>query len=614
MSMDNNYGLIDNGPETYRPNFNAYMIAGARAIANVAHSTNRTSLSSTWNGYAASLTQQMQRMLWDDDLQFWIDVIEGTNVQVKGRELIGYFPLRFDVGTDAHYIRGLESGLTPEHFLTTFGPTTLEQTNPYYTALKNLTYCCLWQGQSWPFSTSVYLGTLARIARANSSMLITPSFFQQAMTAYTETNYKDGAPYTAEAHYPTIDAWSGDTSNHSEHYFHSTYLDNVFTNLVGIVPTLEDRLEMRPLIPLNWTWFLVENLPYHGTLFTIVWDQTGSHYSNFNHSVGLSIYSGGTFIYGQSTLSPFNLTLPDSSLSSAGNVSRYVNILSNPNAPYGLPNVTADYTYGTNGDTSYDSAFKMINGLLWYDVIPDDFWTNNQSTTPYNTIGITLPRARTFDSISLAILDDTAAGGVLACPYSIQISNNNRTTVASRSPWTTCIANGLNTISFDKGSTTTDFLNITFFSAVHQAVAISEIQIWVPSTPGPRYEAEDGLLGTLIGSFEGRKSGMNATVEEGGVTLTGDAESSWIEIADVRSGLGRSGVAAGMRNITFIGYGNGNVIVGMNFLSNQTAGFTGGNSTAAQNLTMEVSFLYGGNVVTIFSGGNTVWIDAFVVG
>jgi hypothetical protein len=60
-----------------------------------------------------------------------------------------------------------------------------------------------------------------------------------------------------------------------------------------------------------------------------------------------------------------------------------------------------------------------------YDVIPDDFWTNDQPTTPYNTIHITLLRAQTFDSISIAITDDTAFGGVLACSYAWQIKDWN---------------------------------------------------------------------------------------------------------------------------------------------------------------------------------------------
>lgn len=112
----------------------------------------------------------------------------------------------------------------------------------------------------------MYLGTLARLARDNVSIVATAEVFQQAFDAYTMTNYKDGVPYTAECHYPTIDEWSGDTTNHSENYLHSTYIDNLFTNLIGLIPTLDDRLELRPLVPSNWSYFAIENLPYHGKL------------------------------------------------------------------------------------------------------------------------------------------------------------------------------------------------------------------------------------------------------------------------------------------------------------------------------------------------------------
>ena len=140
---------------------------------------------------------------------------------------------------------------------------TFELTNVYYEELRNLTYLTPWNGQSWPFSTCVYLRTLARLAREYRSTVVTPEFFQQELSTYTRTNYRAGKLDTTECHYPTIDRWSGDTTNHSENYFHSTYIDNISTNLVGVVPILDNRLELQPLIPINWTYFAVENLLYH---------------------------------------------------------------------------------------------------------------------------------------------------------------------------------------------------------------------------------------------------------------------------------------------------------------------------------------------------------------
>lgn len=126
--------------------------------------------------------------------------------------------------------------------------------------------------------------------------------------------------------------WSGDTTNHSENYLHSTYLDNVFTNLFGIVPTLGDILVLQPLVPANWSYFAIENLPYHGTLLSFIWDQDGTHYAN--SSAGFSIYSNGTMFHHQSALGAVNCTLPFNSSIAAQTLAaqpEWQNILANPN-------------------------------------------------------------------------------------------------------------------------------------------------------------------------------------------------------------------------------------------------------------------------------------------
>jgi hypothetical protein len=485
----------------------------------------------------------------------------------------------------------------------------------------------------------VYLGTLARIAREGRSTIATPELFQQAFEIYTSTNYKDGIPYTAECHYPTIDMWSGDTTNHSEHYFHSTYLDNFFTNLIGIIPTLDDQFELQPLVPDSWRYFAIENLPYHGnslldklgntklmlllgSLFSILWDQNGDQYTHFKHERGLSIYSNGSLVHNQATLSPVNVSIFNSSEAAAILAAQptYDNIMVNPNSPWGLPNISADYTFSSNGDISPWEAWKMIDGLLWYDTTPDNRWTNNQSETPFNSIYVTLPRPRTINSVSLAIYDDTSNGGVIACPSAIIIKDQNGTLLASRNPWTDCTPNALNTILFSAGisdstnnattpttgtSIETDYLSITLVNALHYAVAVTEVQIWVPSAVGPRYEVEDGLLGTFIGGFEGRASGMNCTIQDNGVLL---GTGGWAEIAGVEGPEG----SGGKGSLTVIGSGIGTLRVQLNFLSSESVIFNAAAGTV--NQTIEVDYLNGKNVVTLFWVEGSPWVDAIVVG
>lgn len=580
----------------------------------------------------------MQDLLWSDNLQWWIDVVEGTNLRCEGRELVGMFPYRFGVGLGSEYVKGLEAGLDTEHFLTEYGPTTLEQTNQYYTSLKNTTYCCQWQGQSWPFSTAVYLGTLAAMARTNVSSLVTPAFFQEALKVYVNTNYKEGVPYTAESHYPTIPEWSGDTTNHSEHYLHSTYMDNIFTNLIGILPTLENELHLYPLIPSNWSYFAVENLPYHGTLLTILWDQTGTHYtssntSSGNQTAGLRIYSNGTLLHSQSTLSPINITLPYASqaaataLTSSTRNPQYQNVLANPNAPWGLPSITADYLFSTNGDYSPYESWKMNDGLLWYDTpFPQNYWTQNQSSRPWNTLTMTLPRARKLRSLSLAIIDDTAAGGVLTCPDAIRIALANGSVLAERRPWSGCSPNSLNTIAFaavgsdDAGNATTpatgaevetDTLVVQISGKRGFSFAVTEVQAWVPAVLGPRWEAEDGLLGTFVGGFEGTATGLNASIVDGGVQL---GSGGWVEIAGVMASSSSSSSSSNHNattvSLVLVASGTGAVVVRVNWLVDYSVVFSGG----AANYTLPgVHLLTGGNYITIVQSSGTPWVDAIVV-
>lgn len=299
-------------------------------------------------------------------------------------------------------------------------------------------------------------------------------------------------------------------------------------------------------------------------------------------------------------------------------------------APYNLPSVTADWTLNANGDTASYPAWKMNDGLLWYDTTPDNRWTNNQSEVPYSTINITLPRARRMTSISLAIFADVDRGGVVDCPAGIKVVDGRTgDVVALENPWTDCVPNALNTVFFsssDVGSNTTmvsnassstgytaietDNLLVTLSDKLRYTTAVSEIQLWVAPHPGPRYEAEDGVIGTFIGSFEGTPQGLNGTIEDGGVRL---GAGGWVEIADVRRADGAAGVVTSLTVVGGGSSGSGTVEVQLNWLTNQTVTFSGSSGGDSTNETLSFDFLSGGNVVTIFQTEGTPWIDAIVV-
>ena len=111
------------------------------------------------------------------------------------------------------------------------------------------------------------------------------------------------------------------------------------------------------------------------------------------------------------------------------------------------------------------------------------------------------------------------------------------------------------------------------------------------------------MLGTFIGGFEGQKSGLNCTIQNGGVSI---GAGGWAELANVRS----EGGSAGLTNLTVIGGRIGTLSVQINFLTSSPVVFGSANT----NVTVEVDFLEGGNVVTLFQVEGEPWVDAIVVG
>ncbi|KAI7589905.1 hypothetical protein KC346_g16691, partial [Hortaea werneckii] len=368
----------------------------------------------------------------------------------------------------------------------------------------------------------------------------------------------------------------------------------------------------------------------HGSLLTLVWDQDGTHYNCAgNNTAGLSLYSNGTLFHHQPQLGPVNATLPFDTAAAAHHLAsepRWQNILANPNVPWaGYPNVSTSWCLNPDGDNCLYPAWKMNDGLLWYDTTPDNRWTNNQSFSPYSTLDLRFARPRRIHSLSLAVFADSDRGGVVACPEGLRIADGKTNqTVAFRQPWADCVPNALNTIFFSdparsEGPNTTtmtaddddeeeaytletDHLQLTLSDRLQYTTAISEIQVWVAPESGPRYEAEDGLVGAFIGGFQGEAVGMNGSFEAGGVRL---GEGAWVELGNVRTRDGE----AGWKEVSVIGGGEGKVEVQVNWLRNCTVEFAGNGSRS-----VEVEMLRGGNVVTIFQTEGMPFIDAIVVG
>ncbi|KAI1631513.1 Six-hairpin glycosidase-like protein [Biscogniauxia mediterranea] len=476
-----NWNLRKDGPDTFRPSHNAYMAANARAVATAANFAHDGSTAAKFTKLADDLENAIHQRMWATEQRFFMDIIRPGNpnlTPLSGREQVGLFPYRFGIGLNRSYAQpAVDAMFDTDGFLAPFGPTTLEIRDPWFMATRPNDYCCYWNGMSWPFSTSHTLKSLATIFRAGTTNATADQYYHYLRT-YAQTQQKNQRPYVAESHYPFENAWSADSWNHSEHYAHSTNNDDVITGLLGILPQFDDALHISPIIPQDWTYFALENLPYHGHLVTVLYDKDGERYGV---GKGLTVFVNGNKVHngvGQAAI----VRVPRPILRGDA----LVNIAANPTGPGQYPMANATFT--NPGDDSY----KAIDGVLFYDNIPDNRWTNYRSPNTNDTLTITFARPRNVSSVTIALYSDAARGGRIDLPSSIEIYGSSGLAFALDNS-TELLANDRSHLKFDRVET--EFLAINMHRKSQQVfVGVCELEVWTAAEAGPVYYAVDAYL------------------------------------------------------------------------------------------------------------------------
>lgn len=137
--------LRKDGPLTYRPSHNAYMVANARAISRAANLARDGFREVQFSKLADDLEKAMYERMWAPEQQFFMDIIRPNNpnlTRLTGREQVGLFPYRFGIGLNESYAQpAVDSMFDPQGFLAPYGPTTLEIRDPWFMAVRPDDYC-----------------------------------------------------------------------------------------------------------------------------------------------------------------------------------------------------------------------------------------------------------------------------------------------------------------------------------------------------------------------------------------------------------------------------------------------------------------------------------------
>lgn len=403
------------GAQSFRPSFNAYMFADARAIARIADLAGDPATAAKYRAKAEALKARVQNRLWDPKREFFLIRFKNDEANEKdypgmpiragtliyedgpfagspeGRELIGYVPWQFNL-PDPGFESAWRFLMDTNYFLAPFGPSFVGRRDPMF-LLK--TSCCWWSGQSWPYATTQTLKALANLLHHYRQDVISREDYFRLLRIYSQTHRKEGRPYLAEAAHPDTGSWEGhDGYNHSEHYFHSGFNDLIITGLVGVQPRADDLLTIDPLAPRDWAWFALDDLPYRRQRISVVWDREGTRY---HLGPGLHLLVHGKVVASSKTLAPLTARVP--AVGSLPARESRVNYVVNNDGDY-HPQVKASFTHART------VLSKVNDGNYWYHLHPPNRWTTEGSPNAADSLEVDFGVPRPIDQVRLYLLDD----------------------------------------------------------------------------------------------------------------------------------------------------------------------------------------------------------------
>ena len=440
------------GAPSYRPSFNSYMWADARAIAEIAKRNGNAEIEREFSDFSEKLRDAMLKKLWDPKRRFFISMFkndenrDGYDVKAQtlvyetgrfagdshGRELIGYVPWQFSMlDSTPEYDDAWKKLMDRDGFYAEFGPSTVERNDPMFLLQKS---CCWWSGQSWPYATTQTLKGLAQLLQARPTDAVSADDYVRLLQIYAKSHRKDGKPYLAEALHPDTGSFEGhDGYNHSEHYFHSGFCDLVISGLVGLDVVGVDsngvygEVRVSPLAPKDWDYFALDGVMVRGHQVSVIWDKDGSKYGiKYGEGKGLTVIVDGRVLLNRPDLKAVTFYLPTvpqnrdvagtEASASRKSVSRVVNHAVNNDGDY-FPRVTAS----TTGENS--SVSKVQDGNYWYMLNPPNRWESGFANAEKEWIELDFGIPRDVRTLQFYFLDDeTDKEGSIAAPGQIAIS------------------------------------------------------------------------------------------------------------------------------------------------------------------------------------------------
>jgi hypothetical protein len=304
-----------------RVDLTAYNYGNAVAVARIYRRLGKDVLAQEFEGLAAKIAGAVMEKMWQPDKRYFYSLRVGDGAVANVKEVIGVYPFYFGmIPPGKGFESAWESILDPNQFWTAWPVASASRQCPAYSQtnwpLDGRAAACMWNGPTWPHANSIVMTAMARSLRAarDHSVASTPlsrHHLWQLFHSFTRAQFRDQKrdnPWTGEFYNGDTGEWK----TAERDYNHSTWLDVLIPDLIGLVPRDDETLEVDPLLPEDsLSFFILDGQYYRGHDITIAWDSPASDAPDRfgDRRKGLDVYVGGKRVASSSHLARLRISL-----------------------------------------------------------------------------------------------------------------------------------------------------------------------------------------------------------------------------------------------------------------------------------------------------------------
>jgi len=266
-----------------RVDLSAYNYANARTAADVYRELGRNEDSVRLQKLADETRAALVSQMWDAEAHWFLSLRASDGTPAPAKEIIGLYPFTFEIPPHGKgYEAAWNDALDPKLFWTTFPLASTAKDCPAY-AQNGWPVgsfggsACMWNGPSWPHANSLVLTAMANTLRHYDACALTREKLFELFDTFTKVQYRNGDvryPWTGEYYNGDTGAWK----TAQRDYNHSTWIDPLIRHLLGLIPRVDDILEIDPLLPKGaWSYYLLDGQAYRGHDVTLAYDAQGGH-------------------------------------------------------------------------------------------------------------------------------------------------------------------------------------------------------------------------------------------------------------------------------------------------------------------------------------------------